>query len=145
MDKKNLAYRFAEIPWVIQTLILNKCGLLSEDMKDKRYIEFIDKIIEKAEKLNCLNKFEAEIYEYHKDLSRDKSKDIIKIKREEDGTIDVEVIENMNALELFNVTKDVVAIVTQLMLRDLDEVKYHKNKRALKEILCQAVDEGYVS
>ena len=73
------------------------------------------------------------------------SKEIIKIKRESNGVIDVETVENMNMLELFNVTKDVVAIVTQLMLSSLDEITSHKHKKALKEILCQAVDEGYIN
>lgn len=68
MGKKNLAYRFAEIPWVIQTSILNKYRLISEDMRNKRYIEFIDKIIEKAEQLGCLDKFENEVDRHHEQL-----------------------------------------------------------------------------
>ena len=72
------------------------------------------------------------------------SKDIIRIKKENDGSIDIETIENMSMLELFNVTKDIVAIVTELMLSDLDDIKYHKYKKEIKNILSQAIDEGYV-
>ena len=50
----------------------------------------------------------------------------------------------MNMWELFNITKDMVAIVTELMLSDLDEIKYQKHKKELKNILTQSIDEGYI-
>ncbi len=31
------------------------------------------------------------------------------------------------------------------MLANLDDITYHKHKKALKDILCNAIDEGYVS
>lgn len=70
MDKKNLAYRFAELPFVIQTSILTKYKLISEEMRNRRYIEFIDKIIEKAEQLGCVDKFENEVDRHHEKLRR---------------------------------------------------------------------------
>lgn len=71
-------------------------------------------------------------------------KEIIKIKRESNGSIDIETVEDINMYELFNITKDMVAIVTELMLSSLDEIKYQKYKKELKNILSQAIDEGYI-
>lgn len=71
-------------------------------------------------------------------------KEIVKIKRESNGSIDIETVEDMNMWELFNITKDMVAIVTELMLSDLDEIKYQKHKKELKNILTQSIDEGYI-
>lgn len=72
------------------------------------------------------------------------SKEIIKIKKQSNGSIDIETVEDMNMWELFNITKDMVAIVTELMLSDLDEIKYQKHKKELKNILTQSIDEGYI-
>ncbi|EES48036.1 hypothetical protein NE172_01980 [Clostridium botulinum] len=71
------------------------------------------------------------------------SKEILKIIRENDGSIDIKTIENINIAELYRVVVDSVAIVTELMLKDLDEVKYQKFKKSIKEDLARAVDEGY--
>lgn len=71
-------------------------------------------------------------------------KEIVKIKRESNGSIDIETVEDMNMWELFNITKDMVAIVTELMLSDLDEITYQKYKKELKNILSLAIDEGYI-
>ncbi|WP_252241520.1 hypothetical protein [Clostridium sp. ZBS18] len=71
------------------------------------------------------------------------SKEILKITRENDGSIDIKTIENINMAELYSVIVDSVSIVTELMLKDLDEVKYQKFKKGIKEDLARAVDEGY--
>lgn len=71
------------------------------------------------------------------------SKEILKIKRENDGSIDIETIENINIAELYKVIVDSVALVTELILNDLDDVKYYKFKKNIKEDLARAVDEGY--
>lgn len=72
-------------------------------------------------------------------------KEILKIKRENDGSIDIETIEDINIAELYRVIVDSVAIVTELMLKDLDDVKYHKFKKNIKEDLAKAVDGGYAN
>jgi predicted phosphodiesterase len=61
VDTQTIVYRFLELPFVIQTLILSKYGLLDEHDEGKKYVNIIDKIIEKAKRLDCLDKLLEEI------------------------------------------------------------------------------------
>jgi hypothetical protein len=65
-EKMLLAYRFVEISLISQPSILTKYDLLIEEDKGKKYIDIIDKIIERAEQKNCLHKFSEDVYKYHK-------------------------------------------------------------------------------
>jgi hypothetical protein len=73
------------------------------------------------------------------------NKDILKIKKLEDNTTDIEVLENVNVTELYKVMIDTVAIISELMLQDVDDLKYHKFKKQIKDDLVRAVDEDYTN
>lgn len=61
VDTKTIVYRFLELPFVTQTSILSKYDLLDEDDEGKKYVNIIDKILEKAKRLECLDKLLQEI------------------------------------------------------------------------------------
>lgn len=64
VDTKTIVYRFVELPFIIQTSILSKCGLIQEDYQGKKYIDIIDEIIEKARQLGHLDELWKEIRKY---------------------------------------------------------------------------------
>lgn len=63
VDTKTIVYQFVELPFIIQTSILSKYHLLDEDDRGKKYVNIIDKIIDKARQLGCLNGMWKEIKE----------------------------------------------------------------------------------
>lgn len=64
-DTKTIVYRFIELPFIIQTSILTKYELLDECDQGKKYIDIIDKIIDKARQLGCLDKLWKEIKKHY--------------------------------------------------------------------------------
>ncbi|MBY6921879.1 hypothetical protein, partial [Clostridium botulinum] len=65
VDTKTIVYHFVELPFVVQTSILSKYDLLNEDDQGKKYVNIIDKIIDKAKQVGILEEMWKDIKGYY--------------------------------------------------------------------------------
>jgi len=58
---KNLTYGFVELSYVRRCMLLKKYNLLDEEDENKRHVDILEKIIQKAKDNNCLQELYEEI------------------------------------------------------------------------------------
>lgn len=58
---KTLFYGFMELSWIKRCMLLKKYNLLDEEDEDKRHVEILEKMLQKAKENDCLEKLYEEV------------------------------------------------------------------------------------
>jgi hypothetical protein len=72
------------------------------------------------------------------------NKPILQITRDEESQhTDIQVLSDINMADMYKIMIDTVATISEVLLQDMDDIKYYKYKKAMIEDLINAIEVGY--